>query len=118
MENSIIMKAVKELQGWGHSEGLFSIIQEVNEATRMLAVTLQYANEGLEWLAREGSADDTRISGARESLNGILEILPDAHGLDNIMFQFQMVNKLLTAIAIDQLTKEKKKCVKDGATVA
>lgn len=108
MESNIIIKAARELQGYGHSEGLFAIIDEVNEVARMLAVALQYANEGLSWLNyHEGIPMEYRISFAKKSLNKVTEILPDAHELDDIILYLNMINKLLTAIAIDQLGSEK-----------
>lgn len=107
--------ALKEFIRFGGPKWILDLIEGNQDLMRMLAVTMKSAQEVLESLS-DREPEFFSINDAKAGINRMLETLPDAFMLSNIMFNFQMINKLLTAIAIEQLEKEKG--VKDGAKVA
>ncbi len=94
-----VENAVAEIIDWGKSEYLFDLVEKNQELISMIATATLIAYESLDKLKKYPEAVGC--------ISSILEILPSSSILDNTMFDFRKINKLLTAIAIERLEHEK-----------
>lgn len=117
MKIQTIDEAIKEIEDWGGYEAAIDLIDNNQDAVKMLTVAMQSVKEALEWLTPIDNEKirKTDIDEAVKRLSSLQEQLPNSTVISNMFFYFDMANTLFMAIGVHLRDQEKENSNKNYA---